>query len=71
MADIAMCRGTHCPLKEKCWRYNAPADIYQHYISEVPYDFKNQCCSEYWERDLKGKRVGINTRLRREDENDN
>lgn len=37
MADITMCFGMGCPLKEQCYRYTAKADEYQSYFVGLPY----------------------------------
>jgi len=50
MADITMCEGIECPLKEKCYRYTAPANEYwQAYFTEVPYDIESEECEHYWD----------------------
>ena len=37
MADIAMCKGIDCPMKDDCYRHTAPeADTYQSWFMEVP-----------------------------------
>jgi hypothetical protein len=37
MADITMCGGKDCPLKEKCYRFTAPKSKYgQSYFFEAP-----------------------------------
>ena len=46
MADITKCKGTDCPLKETCYRYNATPDDYQSYFTEVP--IKDGKCDMYW-----------------------
>ncbi len=44
-----MCRGTDCPLKETCFRYNAKASEYlQAYFTEPPYDKETGTCPTYW-----------------------
>ena len=49
MADITMCEGTNCPLKENCYRFNAESnDLYQSYFTEVPFDKKTNDCEYYW-----------------------
>lgn len=47
MADITMCRGDGCPLKEKCYRYKAHQSNWQSYFVEVPYNGKD--CEKFWE----------------------
>jgi hypothetical protein len=45
MADISKCRGTDCPMKDKCWRYLAPSSKWQAYFhaeSGLNQD-KNEC----------------------------
>lgn len=38
MADISMCEGNGCPLKEKCYRFTAiPNEYRQAYFVEPPY----------------------------------
>lgn len=46
MADITMCRGENCPLKEKCYRYKAKPSTWQSYFVEVPYNEKG--CDKFW-----------------------
>jgi len=47
MADIAMCQGGDCPLKEKCYRYTAPVSKHwQSYYMDIPY--KDGICEYYW-----------------------
>lgn len=44
MADISMCSGKECDLKEKCYRYTAPKSMYmQSYFSNPPKDEKGDC----------------------------
>lgn len=46
MADICMCKGTNCPVKEKCYRFTAWADEYQTYFVDAP--IKDGKCEMYW-----------------------
>ena len=46
MADICMCKGTNCPVKEDCYRYTAKADEYQSYFVDAP--IKDGKCEYYW-----------------------
>lgn len=47
MADITMCMGDGCPLKETCYRYLAePEPEDQTYLMAVP--FKDGTCDLYW-----------------------
>lgn len=43
--DIAMCFGTDCELKEKCYRCLAKPDKYQTYFTEVP--IKDNKCESF------------------------
>ena len=60
MADITMCNGEGCNMKETCYRYKAPVNEYrQAYYSEIPHKDKvdednNTICSEYWMVDKLG-----------------
>jgi hypothetical protein len=48
VADIAMCKGDGCPLKETCYRYKARAnEFYQSYFAIVPFN-KDGTCDHYW-----------------------
>ena len=55
MADITMCEGKDCNMKETCYRFKAIAcEYYQAYFSEAPHDNKkdedgNTECEYYWE----------------------
>lgn len=50
MTDITMCKGINCPLKEKCYRYLAPANEYwQAYFVESPYDIETEKCENFWD----------------------
>lgn len=47
MADITKCKGDGCPMKDKCFRYTAPANEYwQSYFVNPP--FKDSKCDHYW-----------------------
>lgn len=46
MADITMCKGGDCPLKEQCYRYKATMSFYQSYFVEPP--FKDGKCDMFW-----------------------
>ena len=49
MADIRMCDGKGCRLKEKCYRHKAPANEFgQSYFSKTPFDHENNNCSKFW-----------------------
>jgi hypothetical protein len=56
MADISMCAGTGCPLKEDCYRHTAKACEYrQSYFCEVPFGAKKQGHCEYFWSTIKDK----------------
>ena len=66
MADITMCNGYRCNMKETCYRYRATVNEYrQSYFTEAPHknkvdDDNNTICQEYWEFDkLGGYKSGI------------
>lgn len=48
MADISMCIGFRCPIKETCYRYKAkPNEHWQSYFKDTPYDHKKKECEYY------------------------
>lgn len=48
MADITMCSGKDCPLKEECYRHTAPVNEYrQAYFNEPPYDKVKKKCIHF------------------------
>ena len=48
MADITKCEDNLCPSKETCYRYTAPASMYQSFgIFNREEDADN--CDMYWE----------------------
>jgi hypothetical protein len=70
MADITMCNGYGCNMKETCYRYKAKACEYgQSYFVNAPHKDKvdednNTICYEYWETDkLGGYKSGISIDL--------
>jgi hypothetical protein len=51
MADISMCSGQDCPVKEKCYRFTAPKSlIAQSYFTESPGKTEDGkfTCEMYW-----------------------
>lgn len=62
MADLTMCRGGECPLKNRCYRFTASPDEYQSYFAEIPgrwdcrketigdkvFDHRDFVCNMYW-----------------------
>jgi len=49
MADISMCSGKDCPLKDSCYRYTAePSEYRQAYFASSPYSFISKKCLMYW-----------------------
>lgn len=53
MADISMCSGDECTLKEKCWRYLAKANKYeQSYVEPLCTDGD---CDLFWNVESKEK----------------
>ena len=48
MADITMCAGKNCPLKDKCYRFTSNINEYwQSYFTEEP--IKNDDCEYFWD----------------------
>ena len=51
MADITMCPGTNCPVKEKCYRFTAPqSELMQSWFLETPSKVEEGkfTCEMYW-----------------------
>jgi hypothetical protein len=50
MADITKCPGNDCPVKNKCYRYTAPASARQSYFWNIPGKTEDNkfTCSMYW-----------------------
>ena len=47
MADITKCKGTNCPVKEKCYRFTAKSDeILQSYFLKPPIKYGK--CEKFW-----------------------
>jgi hypothetical protein len=46
MTDITKCTGEDCPLKETCYRFIAPSEMYQSFFM-TPH-VKNGKCEYYW-----------------------
>lgn len=52
MADITMCTGENCPMKESCYRFTAVASEYwQSYFAIPP--IKDGECEQYWKTTTK------------------
>ena len=52
MADISMCMGGDCPLKQRCYRFTAESDgSEQTYFVTVPWDPTAENCRFYWPLD--------------------
>ena len=48
MPDITLCKGTNCPLKERCYRYTAkPTQFSQSYFVDPP--IKDGECEYFWD----------------------
>lgn len=59
MADITMCRGENCPLKETCYRFTAIANEFrQSYFKDIPYNYEKVWCNEYWDNEEYKKEKG-------------
>ncbi len=55
MADITMCGGKDCPLKEKCYRFTAPVSERQSYFLRTPGKMEDGkfVCDHYWDNSKK------------------
>ena len=69
MADITMCNGKGCTMRNTCYRFKAARGEYQAYFTESPHNNKvdednNTICQYYWETDkLRGAKYrGINVK---------
>jgi len=49
MADISMCSGKDCPLKDKCYRYTAPQSEYQSWFTNPPIKEEDKTCEYFWD----------------------
>jgi len=48
MADITMCKGDYCELRETCYRYEAvPTPLWQSYFTKSP-NSTSYDCKYYW-----------------------
>ena len=57
MADITMCPGTSCPVKENCYRFTAPKnELWQSYFMEIPGKIEDNkfTCDMYWGEKAEG-----------------
>ena len=51
MADIAMCNGNNCPMKDNCYRHTAtPNERWQTMISP-PINLETLKCNSFWDND--------------------
>lgn len=48
MSDISKCNNRNCPLKEKCYRFTAPANPYRQSYADFTYDEK-EGCEYFWD----------------------
>jgi len=46
MADITMCSGKGCKIKDMCYRYTAPKGMRQSYFFKPP--IKDNKCEMFW-----------------------
>lgn len=52
MADITMCKGEGCPLKDRCHRHTAVSNEYrQAYFNTSPYDSEKKECEHFWDNE--------------------
>lgn len=50
MADITMCKGNNCSMKDSCYRHTATAnEFWQSWFIVVPYEpAKQPTCDYFW-----------------------
>jgi hypothetical protein len=47
MADMTLCKGINCPMKEQCKRYTSTPDpLYQSYFTKSP--IRDGKCDMFW-----------------------
>jgi len=46
MADISMCEGEGCDVKNTCYRFTTKPSEYQSYFTPTP--IENEGCEYYW-----------------------
>jgi hypothetical protein len=56
MADITMCKGEDCPMKNDCYRHRAIPSIRQSYFATPPVDKETGKCKHFWKIE-KGNRI--------------
>lgn len=49
MADICMCSGGDCPMKDKCYRYTAPKSEYWQSMFTTPPINEMGECEYFWD----------------------
>lgn len=47
-ADITLCPGGDCPLREGCFRFRAQPDARQDWFGSAPYDAVTGRCEQLW-----------------------
>lgn len=60
MADITMCSGQDCPLKERCYRFTAPKNDWRQSFFVNPPIKEDKTCDQFWDNQeytLKGAKV--------------
>lgn len=59
MSDISKCEGRKCKVKEKCWRFVAPADpLWQSYAAFDMYPTeKSTDCEHFWALNVAPKKL--------------
>lgn len=58
MADISMCVGTACPIKNECYRHTAQqSPHWQTFFTIVPYDHETKACEMFWNNDAVSKEL--------------
>jgi len=53
MADITMCSGERCPLKQMCYRHTAKPSEHQSYFAQSP--VLGGTCEYFWRAEVRSK----------------
>jgi hypothetical protein len=52
MADITMCDGKECPIKDRCYRHTATKSNWQSFFTHTPYNKELGICGDFWDNNL-------------------
>lgn len=60
MADITMCSGQDCPMRDRCYRFTAPKNDWRQSFFFNPPIKEDKTCDHFWDNQeytLKGAKV--------------